>query len=40
MSIYTNRVQAPVKSVEFTGLEKPLQSFKELSAIEIAKKEK
>ena len=40
MSIYTNRVQAPVKSVEFTGFEKPLQSFKELSASEIAKKEK
>lgn len=40
MSIYTNRVQAPVKRVELTGFEKPLQSFKELSAGEIAKKEK
>ena len=40
MSIYTNRVQAPVEKQPLTGFDKPLQSFKEMSTVEIAKKEK
>jgi len=40
MSIYTNRVQAPVERQPLTGFDKPLQNFKELSTKELAEKEK